>query len=259
VQVIGFNAIAQLPDATVGNADHIEDTVLPAEVIGKKYIVPVPTAYGGKPVGHVVRLYGNVDNTKLTWPEGKPAGAPDTLMAGEMVQLPPPPTGSPAPQCAGSDLCYTKQAFVVEGDQPFVVASFLLGGDLQVPGFSDQYAAPGDPSYSVLVTPEQFRTAYTFLAPADFMENYADILVPDGAEAVLDGVTLGAGEPIGASGWSLVRAQLTGESGGVHRLTTTDARGLGLQVLGFGSATSYYYPGGLNLKLISEPPQIILK
>jgi len=37
---------------------------------------------------------------------------------------------------------------------------------------------------------------------------------------------------------------------------STDARGLGLQVIGFGYATSYYYPGGLNLKLISIPPII---
>jgi len=39
VQVIAFNAIANLPDSTVANADHLEETVLPAEVIGKKYIV----------------------------------------------------------------------------------------------------------------------------------------------------------------------------------------------------------------------------
>jgi hypothetical protein len=26
--------------------------------------------------------------------------------------------------------------------------------------------------------------------------------------------------------------------------------------MGFGFATSYYYPGGLNLKLIAPPPQI---
>lgn len=89
VQVIGFNAIAQIPDANVGNADHLEDTILPAEVIGKKYIVTPPTAYGGQAVGHVVRLFGNVNGTKLSYPEGKPEGAPDTIEAGQMVQLPP--------------------------------------------------------------------------------------------------------------------------------------------------------------------------
>lgn len=259
VQVIGFNAIAQLPDASVGNADHLEDTILPAEVIGKKYFVTPPTAYGGAPRGHVVRIYGNVDGTVLTYPEGKPDGAPDTIDAGQMVQLPPPPVGQPAPQCAGSDLCYLTESFVVEADQPFMVASFMLGGDLQVPGYADANAAPGDPSYSILVTPEQFRTGYTFLAPADFMENYADVLVPDGATAFLDGAALTGGEAIGASGWSLVRAPLSGAAGGIHTLTTEDARGVGLQVMGFGNATSYYYPGGLNLKAISEPPTIVIR
>jgi len=28
--------------------------------------------------------------------------------------------------------------------------------------------------------------------------------------------------------------------------------------MGFGHATSYYYPGGLNLELISEPPKPVI-
>lgn len=259
VQVIGFNAIAQLPDYSVGNADHLEDTILPAESIGKKYIVAPPTAYGGAPIGHVVRIFGNVDGTKLSYPEGKPDGAPDTIDAGQMVQIPPRPTGSPPPECANSDLCYSSKPFVVEGDQPFVVGSFMLGGDLQVPDYEDQYAAPGDPSFSMMVTPEQFRTDYTFLAPADFTENYADILVPQGAEVTLDGQTLAGGEPIGQSGWSIIRAPLSGDAGGIHQLSTDHESGVGLQVMGFGNATSYYYPGGLDLKLISEAPEIVIK
>lgn len=257
VQVISVNAIAMIP-TEIGNADHIEETVLPAEVIGKKYIVAPPTAYGGAPVGHIVRIYGNVDGTKLTYSGTKPPGAPDTIDAGQVVQLPPPPSHH---QCPSRDeSCYLTEAFVVEADQPFMVASFLLGGDLQVPNYADQYAAPGDPSFSMLVTPEQFRKEYTFLAPADFMENYADILVPDGAEVVLDGAPLaGPREPIADSGWSIVRAPLSGSAGGIHSLSTTDDRGVGLQVLGFGSATSYYYPGGLNLKHISEPPVIVVR
>jgi hypothetical protein len=152
------------------------------------------------------------------------------------------------------------EAFVVEGDQPFAVGSFLVGGRLQVAGYHEQYGEPGDPAYSMMVTPEQFRQSYTFLAPADFMENYADILVPNGAEVTLDGAPLSAPlEPIGSSGWSVARQLLGGEGGGIHTLTTTHEAGVGLQVMGFGSATSYYYPGGLNLKKISIPPVIVVK
>ena len=38
--------------------------------------------------------------------------------------------------------------------------------------------------------------------------------------------------------------------------TDGDAPGMGLQVMGYGHATGYMYPGGLNLELISEPPNI---
>ena len=32
---------------------------------------------------------------------------------------------------------------------------------------------------------------------------------------------------------------------------------VGLQVVGYGRFTSYQYPGGLNLNLISDPPIVI--
>lgn len=255
VQAISFNAIAQMPDVWTGNADHIEETILPAEVIGKKYVVVPPTAPHGKVAGHVVRIYGNVDNTHLTYPDGKPTpDAPDIINAGDVVQLP--TIGSPGTtNClTASDHCALDEPFVVEGDQPFAVASFMLGGVIQE---NMGYDSLGDPSFMMLVTPEQFRTSYTFLAPADFVQNYADILVPDGASVTLDGAPLaGTPEAIGSSGWSVVRAPLDGAAGGIHTVETSDERGVGLSVSGFGYATSYYYPGGLNLKHISEPPII---
>ncbi len=64
---------------------------------------------------------------------------------------------------------------------------------------------------------------------------------------------------IGNSGWSTVRLALDASTGGVHKLTTDHEQGLGLQVMGFGFATSYYYPGGLNLRRISDPPVIVVK
>lgn len=257
IQVIAFNQIVNIPDE-VGNADHVEETVLPAEVIGKKYVVAPPSAFGGTPRGHIVRLYGNVDGTNLSYPEGKPPGAPDVINAGEVVEVPTRTANNQCPALDGS--CMLNEAFVVEGDQSFAVGSFLVGGRLQVPGYTEQYGEPGDPAFSMMVTPEQFRQSYTFLAPPDFMENYADILVPDGAQVLLDGAPLkSTPQAIGNSGWSVARELLSSEGGGIHTLTTDHEKGVGLQVMGFGSATSYYYPGGLNLKKISEPPVIIVK
>jgi hypothetical protein len=98
------------------------------------------------------------------------------------------------------------------------------------------------------------------LAPADYVKNFADVLIPQGASVTLDGAALGvAPTAIGTSEWTFARVPLSNDGGGVHTISTDDARGLGLQVAGFGYATSYYYPGGLNLNLISEPPVIIIK
>jgi hypothetical protein len=254
---VSFNAIAQLPDTSVANADHMEETVLPAEVIGNKYIVVPPTTPNGNAVGHVVRIYGNVNGTNLTYPEGAPPGAPTVINAGEVVQIPPLPKGQPAPLCINeSNHCMTNMPFIVQGDQPFAVASFMVGGTLQMPG-TDPSTSQGDPAMSMMVTPEQFRKDYTFLAPTDYLENFADVVVPQGAAVTLDGKPLSAPlERIGMSQWSFARAKLEGTAGGVHTISTPDPRGLGLQVIGFGFATSYYYPGGLNLKLISIPPII---
>lgn len=261
VQVISFNAISQLPDVSVANADHMEETVLPGEVLGKKYIVVPPATPLGNSVGHVVRIYGNVNGTKLSYPEGKPTpDAPDTLEAGDVVQIPALPTGQPAAQCIGtSDHCMLDKPFVVEADQPFAVASFMVGGVLQMPG-TDATTSQGDPSFSMMVTPEQFRKEYTFLAPVDYEENFADVLLPNGATVTLDGKPATASAtPIGSSGWSSMRLTLDASTGGVHKLETDADGGLGLQVMGFGFATSYYYPGGLNLQRISKPPVIVVK
>ena len=257
VQVVAFNAIAQLPDYSVANADHMEETVLPAEVLGNEYIVVPPTTPNGDAVGHVVRIYGNVDNTHLTYPGTKPEGAPDVLMAGDMIQIPPLPTGQPAPDCLTvPNHCMVKEPFVVQGDQPFAVASFMVGGTLQMPG-TDPTNSLGDPSMTMEVAPKQFRKQYTFLAPADYQSNFADVLVPMGATVLLDGMPLaGTPTPIAGSTFGFVRAKLSNAGSGAHEISTDNAAGLGLQVEGFGFATSYYYPGGLNLKHISEPPVI---
>lgn len=261
VQVIAFNAISQLPDASVANADHMEETVLPGEVLGKKYIVAPPATPNGNDVGHVVRIYGNVDGTTLTYPEGKPdPSAPDTIDAGEVVQIPALPTGAPAPSCMTvPGNCMIKKPFVVEADQAFAVASFMVGGVLQMPG-TDATNSMGDPGFSMQVTPEQFRKEYTFLAPTDYEKNFADLLVPTGATVMLNGAAVAsAPTAIGNSGWGTLRLELTADTGGIHKLTTDHEQGLGLQVMGFGYATSYYYPGGLNLERISEPPVIVVK
>ena len=105
------------------------------------------------------------------------------------------------------------------------------------------------------VAVEQYRTDYIFLAPDDFAFNWADVMVPTGATVTLDGAPLGGTAEVVTPDWSVMRVPLMGGTTmGAHKLTSS--KPVGLQVMGYGHATSYYYPGGLNLTVIADPPVV---
>ncbi|MCW5836245.1 MAG: IgGFc-binding protein [Labilithrix sp.] len=214
--------------------DHIEETVLPAETLGRHYVVPSPTGPKGEAVRHKVRLYGNKDGTTLTYRPSKPPACPDTLDAGE------------AADCELLD-----GAFEVLGDNEFGVATFLLGASVYDPTNKDRR---GDPSQSFVSGVEQFRTTYVLLAPKDYPVLYADVTSTVDAEVELDGAPVPAPwTMIGDGPFGVQRVDLT-KSGvdGAHTLTAK--KPVGVQVIGFGDNTSFQYPAGLNLKIIAPPP-----
>jgi len=47
---------------------------------------------------------------------------------------------------------------------------------------------------------------------------------------------------------------MAGTTMGAHKLSADMP--VGLQVMGYGHATSYYYPGGLNLNFIADAPVV---
>ena len=83
VQVISGMPCVQSPLGTQA-CDHIEESVFPAETLGKHYFVTVPTSPHAGVVGHVVRIYGNVDGTALSYPAGVKPGTEDREL---LVQL----------------------------------------------------------------------------------------------------------------------------------------------------------------------------
>jgi hypothetical protein len=237
IQIISLVPITCVPSPEVagqGYPDHVEESLLPAEALGDRYVVGSPSTALGKTVGHYVRFYGNFDGTDLGYQSGAPpVGAPTSLAAGEVVEIGP-----------------VQESFEVFGNHSFAVASFLRGAQVV-----DPINRRGDPSMSFAVAVAQFRSRYTFLAPTDYDVSFADILIPNGTAVKLDGKPLTATpEPIAGSDWSIVRQQLSSGMNGAHRLEANEP--VSLQVIGFGHATSYYYPGGLNLNRISLPPEI---
>jgi hypothetical protein len=239
IQVIALDAITDVPSPIVaggGWADHLEETVLPGESLGSHYLVVPPTApAGGMTRGHYVRFYGNRDGTALAYPSGTPpAGAPSTLSAGQVVDL-------------GGLIT---DPFEVRGSNEFAIASIMPGGQIQDPNSPND--PQGDPSLTFAVAVEQFRSQYVFLAPTDYAESYADIVAPHGTRVTLDGQPLSSASGSIGGAWDIYRALLGGTTG-AHVVTSDSPAGV--QVMGFGHATSYYSPGGMNVRHIAPPPQ----
>ena len=98
---------------------------------------------------------------------------------------------------------------------------------------------------------EQFRKNYVFLAPDDYDISYADIVSPPGTAINVDGTPVsGTGTPVG--NYVITRVKLGPGNGGAHTLVA--GQPVGLQVIGYGSYTSYQYPGGGYLNRIAPTP-----
>ncbi len=232
VQVIAGIPCIYIPDNKTA-CDHLEESVFPVETLGKHYFVTVPTSPNGAVVGHVVRIIGNVTGTQFSYPGTSPNNAPLSINAGQVV-----------------DLGVVSQDFEIVGDHEFTVVSFQLGSEVVDPGQGNN--AKGDPAESISTAVEQYRTKYVFLAPDDYDINFVDIVQPQSAVVTLDGANVTAAVAPISSNYGVARVQLGPGNNGAHLLTATEA--VGIQVIGYGKATSYQYPGGLNLRAIAPPP-----
>jgi hypothetical protein len=237
VQVISGLTCGQFP-YNAPACDHVEEIVFPVETLGKDYYVVPPTGPLANPKvpGAFVRIHGNFDNTRLTYAPSKPAGCPDTIAAGQVVDC-----GSPA-TTAG----LVRAPFRVTADQPFAVSTYMVGGEVSDPAGGGK----GDPSQSVPTAVEQYRTDYLFLAPDDYDTSFVDIVGPTNARVTLDGNPLGTAFTAIANGYGIARVSIRG---GSHKLVSDLP--VVIQVMGYGSYTSYQYPGGLDLKRISIVPE----
>jgi len=235
VQVIAGMPCVQSPLGKQA-CDHIEESVFPAETWGTHYFVAPPTGPLGNAPGHIVKIYGNVDGTTLQYAGTKPANAPTSIGAGQVV-----------------DLGVVQQPFEISNPdkKEFAVGMFQLGAELVDP-MTPPPNQKGDPAQSLATAVEQFRTKYVFLAPDDYDVSYVDIVMPDGAAVVLDGAPISATPTPLSGGYSIARQKLSAGISGAHLMTSD--KPVGIQVVGYGSYTSYQYPGGLNLTLIAPPP-----
>lgn len=235
VQVIAGSSCSQITQdpLKISSCDHLEESVQPAETLGRRYLLAAPTGPLGGPNPYRVRLFGNVDGTALTYPAGAPPNAPFSINAGEVA-----------------DLGILEGDLEIVGDHELLIATFLVSAEVANP---DDFLQHGDPSQSQAVSVEQFRTSYVFLAPDDYDVSFVDVILPEGASVKLDGAPLpGAPTPIGGSGFGVARVRLGAGRAGAHVLHADMP--VGVQVIGYGAFTSYQYPAGLDLAEIAPPP-----
>jgi hypothetical protein len=147
------------------------------------------------------------------------------------------------------DLGIVTTDFRVQGSQPFSVATIHLGGSAVYNG--KILDAKGDPLLSLPAAVAQYRTKYLFLAPDDYDRSFV-VVGPMDAQVTLDGVAFAMSSPIGQTGYGVRRIELDAKGGGSHVLTSN--KPVGIQVMGYGSYTSYQYPGGSDFVSIAPLP-----
>lgn len=209
--------------------DHIEESIFPLETLGKDLIVTAPLrvdAIGtvpGAADAMFVRVLSAANGNKITF--DPKVSADVTLDAGKWIEIGP-----------------VTQDFRVQASDRILVGQYMVGEN-----YNNGTATAGDPALSMAIPTEQYRVEYSFLAPETYTYNIVNVVTNTGAKITIDGTAIPSEEfvPIGATGKSVARHVI---SGGTHRMLG-DAN-FGITIYGYGSYTSYMYPGGLNLETI---------
>jgi len=223
IQVLGGHDCTQVPIGVTA-CDHLEESMYPIEALATEYIVvpPVQVPNDQLEKAQVVRVIAASDDTTLTFEPDQPVNK-TLAKAGDFVEI-----------------VSTTAKFKVSSDKKILVAQYMVG---QSAGFGTS-----DPAMLVAVATEQYRTDYLFHAPTGWSANYVDIIAPDGSSVKVDDADVNSFAAIGATGFSLAHVKLSNNGNGNHTVSADEK--VGISVYGVLNYGSYWYSGGLDLKLI---------
>jgi IgGFc binding protein len=227
VEVLAGHYCTQVPIGTP-TCDHLEEIMFPVETLATRYIVAANSLPGAAtPRSYVVRVVATTANTQVTFDPALATGPVTLAAAGDFYELP-----------------IDAVDRLISGNQKILVAQYMVGSEY--PGGNSD----GDPSMALAVPVAQYRRDYQFVAPVSYATNYVNITAATGAAIMLDGqpVPLTAFSVIGTSGFSVARIALPRVADATHRASSDQP--FGNSVYGYGSDTSYWYPGGLDLLTI---------
>jgi hypothetical protein len=145
---------------------------------------------------------------------------------------------------------WAQDNFTVISDKPVMVGQLII---------SNQYVdGPyiGDPSLTVYPPVDQYRTEYVIPTPPKWTQHWVTITAEVGAEVLLDGATtfVCMVEPAGVIDGKTYETRKCSLQAGAHRLT--GEKPFGIIAYGYGSAGSYAFAGGADVKRVYEPPPL---
>lgn len=209
--------------ATRPACDHLEEQLFPNETWGKDYVVSALRDRGPS-IPSIIRVMSQADGNQITF-DPPSAGQARTLNAGEFYEF------------------SSVNNFRIQGTQAFLVTQFMVGqGPATVGG-----TGAGDPAMVFEVPVQQYRNSYDFYVPATYPTNFLNVVAPVGAQLTLDGMPF-TGTPETVSGFSVYAERIPA---GPHRIRAVGNQPFGIKVYGVAPYTSYMYPGGLDLQLIT--------
>jgi hypothetical protein len=231
VQVLAGHFVTRIP-ADIQAADHLEETMLPTASLGREYVVAPPAR-------NIPGMENGTDQ------EVRIVAAEDDVE----IEYDPPVQGAPtflARKGTAITLGLQDRPLYIRASGRILVSQLMRSGLNYVTPYDPNTPEAGDPAMTIAVPLEQLREDYVFYAPVDYEANFATLIAKEGTRVTLDGEELTpAWQPVGSSEWRVVHVRLGDGNEGSHRLSADDA--IGLQVYGFGSWTSYWYPGGLDV------------
>ena len=242
----GASCLNVKPNAYACDGAHQQ--IPPVKANGSKYVAVRYRNRAGQEESPPWRVVGMVNGTTLTWSPAKPAGAPDTLDLGQVVEF-----DSPGGYIVESQ----------DSDHPFYLAGYMTGGQ--------SFGGIGDPEWVNVVPAAQYLDKYVFFTDPTYSETNLVVVrgKKDGAFADVTlecaGV-LGGWQPIGAD-FEYTRIDLVtgnfmdvgGCSNGRHEIESPNP--FGVTVWGWGSPAtqgfftqyvSYAYPAGAAIKAIND-------
>jgi hypothetical protein len=143
---------------------------------------------------------------------------------------------------------WTQDDVVVTSDKPVMVGQVLI---------SNQYcdgAYIGDPSLTVFPPVEQYRTQYVILTPDSWNQNWVVIVAEQRTNVSVDNTNPDncTTQPAGTLGGKTYESRRCPLQVGAHALSGD--KPFGIVAYGYGSAGSYAFVGGADVKKIYEPP-----